>query len=115
MDCDRCGNGIQDGQEKKICLAGVERNYNFTLCSSCGDLIWDAARVNLLGRNIGTGDLQEMARRMPEKGVDHPLNPRREPASFFREIQFDEGRHYTGWLKRHGHLARDQAQENDAE
>lgn len=110
MNCDRCGNEIEEGQERKICLAGAERSYQFTLCRSCGEAIQNAARVNVLGRNIGARELREMARRMPERGVENTAAPRGRPTPWDREIRFDEGRHDLEWLRKHGHLVRARAE-----
>ena len=67
MNCDRCHNETEPGQERKIHLVGTEKTYTFTLCGNCKDEIQDSGRINSLGRNIGIGELQRMAHQMPER------------------------------------------------
>ena len=106
MNCDRCHNETEPGQERKIQLVGTDKNYTFTLCSNCKDEIQDPGRIDGLCRNTGIKEIQRVADQMSERGEDNQPKQRREAKLLSRGTKFDEGRYDTEWLKLHGYLAR---------
>ena len=107
MNCDRCGNAMDQGKERNIRLIGISGSILFQVCQDCSDRINDAARLDVLGRKAGMKELQQMARRMPERVEELPAVERGKSPGFNQhEVLFDELQGTSlEWLREWGYLA----------
>ena len=92
MECDSCGNSILDGTEKSILLMGLLVSFRFNLCANCDDALPEPGQVDILGRDPRMRKVQELARRMPERGENTQAMLDRSRGTF-GPVRFDEGLH----------------------